>query len=173
MARIDRPAETPFSAALRLLARRPRAVAEVRRALSRKFTNENEIESAIARLRELGYLDDKKFALQYASFLASHRGFGRERVRVELKSRLVDYREIEGALDHAFEERPERDLLESALDKKLRTVRLPLTQRKFYSLAQSLMRLGFRSDDIMKVMHSRPELKPVSDDMEPGSGQSM
>lgn len=158
----------PLSAALRLLARRPHAVAEIRRALAKKFSNESQVEVAIARLRELGYLDDRKFAYQVASFLARTRAFGRERVRLELKSRLVDYGVIDEALDQAFAETPEKDLLERALDKKLRTLRLPLTQRKFYSLAQSLMRLGFRSDAIMKVMRSRPELKPRSDDAENG-----
>lgn len=153
----------PFSAALRLLARRSYAVGEMRRALARKFPNQPQIDAAVARLREAGYLDDRKFARQYASFLVRTRAFGRERVRVELKSKLVDYRVIDEALDSVFDENPEALLLEQALDKKLRAIRLPLTQRKFYALAQSLARLGFRADAIMKAMRSRPELKPVSD----------
>lgn len=162
MEKCSQPAPDAFSAALRLLSRRPHAVAEIRRALARKFKNEAEIDAAIARLRELGYLDDGKFARQYASYLARQRGFGRERIRLELKSRLVDYRTIDEALDQAFEEGSDRAQLERALEKKLRTLKLPLTRRKFYALAQSLARLGFRSDDIMSVMHSRPELKPQS-----------
>lgn len=153
----------PFSAALRLLARRPCAVAEIRRALIKKFPDESRVEAAIVRLRTLGYLDDRKFARQYASFLARNRAFGRERIRLKLKARLVDYRVIDEALDQAFEETSEQDLLDRALEKKLRTLRLPLTQRKFYALAQSLMRLGFRSNDIMKAMRARPELKPVAE----------
>lgn len=161
-----KPASDPFSAAIRLLARRPYAVGEMRRALARKFPDGAQVETAVARLREAGYLDDRKFARQYASFLVRHRAFGRERVRAELKSRLVDYRVIDEALDLAFEETSEQTLLEQALNKKLRTLRLPLTQRKFYALAQSLARLGFRSDAIMKAMRARPELKPVSDKIE-------
>ncbi|MGH9406506.1 MAG: regulatory protein RecX [Terriglobia bacterium] len=158
--------KNPFSTATRLLARRAYAVAELRRALSRKFPAESQVEAAISKLRQLGYLDDRQFARQYASFLVRTRSFGRERVRLELKARLVDYRFIDEALDHAFEERPENDLLERALDKKLRGLHPPLTQRKFYALAQSLARLGFRSDAIMKAMRARPELKPVSHDTE-------
>jgi regulatory protein len=154
----------PFSTALRLLARRPYAVAEIRRTLIKKYADESQVEAAIARLRASGYLDDERFALQYASFLARNRSFGRERIRLELKARLVDYRVIDEALEQAFEENSERDLLERALEKKLRTLRLPLTQRKFYALAQSLMRLGFRSDDIIKAMRARPGLKPVHEE---------
>lgn len=135
----------------------------MRRTLTRKFPDEAQIDAAIARLRETGYLDDHKFARQFASFLVRNRAFGRERVRLELKSRLVDYRFIEEAIEQAFEETTEQALLERALEKKLRTVRLPLTQRKFYSLAQSMARLGFRADAIMKAMRSRPELKPILD----------
>lgn len=156
----------PLSAALRLLARRPYAVGEMRRALARKFPHEAQIDAAVARLREAGYLDDRKFARQYASLLVRTRAFGRERVRAELKSKLVDYRVIDEALDSVFEESPESLLLEQALEKKLRAIRLPLTQRKYYALAQSLARLGFRADAIMKAMRARPELKPVSDRLE-------
>lgn len=160
------PPASPFSAAIRLLARRPYAVAEMRRALEKRFGEGDPVEEAIARLRELRYLDDQAFSRQYASFLARHRAFGRERIRHELKAKLVDYRTIDPALDQTFEETSERLLLERALEKKLRSIHLPLTRRKFYSLCQSLMRLGFRSNDIMKVMHSRPELKPVAEAVE-------
>lgn len=157
------PPPNPFSTAMRLLARRPYAVAELRRALEKRYGESSQVEEAIARLRELRYLDDQSFSRQYASFLARHRAFGRERIRHELKAKLVDYRTIDPALDQTFEETSERQLLERALEKKLRSVRFPLTRRKFYSLCQSLMRLGFRSNDIMKVMHSRPELAPVAE----------
>ncbi len=155
----------PLSVALRMLARRPYSIAEMRRALERKFGAGEAVASAIARLRELGLLDDKKFAEQHASSLARNRAFGRRRIQRELKAKLVDYRYIEPALDQAFEETSERTLLERALDKKLRPLRLPLTRSKVYALCQSLVRLGFRSDDIMKVVRARPELRPVADDL--------
>jgi len=69
-------------------------------------------------------------------------------------------------LDRAFEELSEQLVLEQALSKKLRRLRLPLTRSKLYALCQSLVRLGFRSDDIMKVVRARPELRPVEDSFE-------
>jgi len=149
-----------------MLARRPYAVAEMRRALRRKFGDIASVAKAIARLRELHLLDDRKFAEQYASSLARHRGFGRRRIERELKAKLVDYRTIEPALTQTFEENPEGELLGRALDKKARTLRLPLTPAKLHSLCQSLLRLGFRSGDIMKAVRARPELRPGADDVE-------
>ena len=156
------PAREPYSTALAMLARRPYSVAELRRTLERKCPGHSGIEDAIARLRGLGYLDDKKFAEQTASSLARNRAFGPHRIRRELKARLVDYRFIEPALEHAFEESDERELLARTIDKRLRTMKLPLTPRKLQSLCQSLLRRGFSSGDIMKAVRARSELRPVS-----------
>jgi len=156
----------PLSAALRMLARRPYSLAEMRRALEKKYADSNQVRDAITRLRELHYLDDKKFAEQYASSLARNRAYGRQRIRRELKAKLVDYRQIEPALAQAFEETSEQDLLEQTLEKKVRTLRLPLTRAKLAALCQSLLRRGFLGDDIMKAVRARPELNPVTDDVE-------
>lgn len=150
-----------------MLARRPYSVAELRRALLRKFGASENLDNAIARLRELGYLDDRKFAEQQAYSLARNKTFGPGRIRRELKAKLVDYQHIEAAVEHAYQGTSARDLLEHALTKKLRTIRLPLTRARFHSLCQSLIRLGFNSGDILKAVRSRPELKPVADDIEP------
>jgi len=136
----------------------------MRRALERKFVDSDQVRKAITRLRELHYLDDKKFAEHYASSLARNRAFGRQRIRRELKAKLVDYRQIEPALAQTFEETSERDLLEQTLEKKVRTLRLPLTRAKLAALCQSLLRRGFRADDIMKAVRARPELAPVADE---------
>jgi regulatory protein len=157
----------PLAAALRMLARRSYSVAELRRALEKKFGETQGVSDAIARLRQVGYLDDKKFAAQAASSLARNRALGGYRIRRELKARLVDHKYIDPAIDQAFEDTSERQLLESVLEKKLRTLKLPLTRTKLYSLCQSLMRRGFRSDDIMKAVRSRPELQPVAEQVDP------
>lgn len=149
-----------------MLARRGYSVAELRRALEKKLPGAASVPEAIARLRQLGYLDDRKFAEQYAASLARNRAFGRQRIRRELKAKLVDYRHIEPALQQAFEETGEQELLERTLEKKLRSLRLPLTPGKLSSLCQSLMRRGFRPGDIIKAVRSRPELKPVAEKVE-------
>lgn len=149
-----------------MLARRPYSVAELRRALERKFGATPGVSESLTRLRQLGYLDDKKFSEYYASFLARNRAFGRHRIRRELKAKLVNYRTIEPAVEQAFEETDERELLERTLQKKLRGLRLPLTPRKLHSLCRSLLRQGFPADAIMKAVRARPELKPVAEEVE-------
>jgi regulatory protein len=152
-----------------MLARRPYAVAELRRALERRFPGNPAIADALARLRELGYLDDKKFAEHYASSLVRNKSFGRYRVRRELKAKLVNFKYIDPAIQGAYEETDERKLLERVLERKIRTLRLPLTRSKLASLCQSLLRRGFAADAIMKSIRARPELKPVAEDADLGN----
>lgn len=149
-----------------MLARRPYSIAELRRALERKFPAQAGVAEGIARLRQLGYLDDKRFAEQFASSLARNRAFGRFRVRSELKAKLVNYKFIEPALQQAFEETDEQELLARVLAKKIRTLRQPVTIARLSALCHSLLRRGFRSGDIMKAVRSRPELRPVAADVD-------
>jgi regulatory protein len=150
-----------------MLARRPYSIVELRQALEKKCPQSGQVPAAIARLRELGYLDDRKFAEQYAYSLAQNRAFGPHRLRRELKAKLVNYREIEPAVERAYQETPAQTLLEQALAKKLRTLRLPLARARLHALCQSLLRLGFNAGDIIKAVRARPELAPVADEVEP------
>jgi regulatory protein len=159
------PQRTPFETAVAMLSRRPYSVAELRRALEKKFPDSPEVPNVLARLRELRYLDDAKFAESYASSLARVRNYGRHRIRRELKNKLVDYRVIDQAVENAFASVNERELLERTVDKKVRTLRKPFTRAKLASLCQSLIRRGFRADDIMRTIRSRPELTPVAENI--------
>jgi regulatory protein len=156
----------PFNAALQMLARRPYSLGEMRRGLERKFSAGPAVNQALARLRELGYLNDAKFAEQYAYSLAQNRAFGPARVRRELKAKLVNYKEIDPAIQQAYRDNPATQVLEQALAKKLRSLRLPLTRSRFHSLCQSLMRLGFNAGDVLKAVRSKPQLKPGADEVE-------
>jgi len=159
--------ENPFQLALRYLGTRAYSVAELKQKLRRKEIPAAEIDETVVRLKQLGFLDDRRLAEHYASWLTRNCAFGRFRVERELKARRVDPRAVEPAVDQAFRESDEKTLLERALDRKMRGLRLPLTRSRLFSLCNSLRRKGFRSDDIMKAVRARPELAPVADDVDP------
>jgi regulatory protein len=149
-----------------MLAVRAYSVAELKQKLRRKKFSEAAIDGAVARLKALGFIDDRRLAEHYASSLVRNRALGRFRVERELKARRVDPRTVQPALEKAFEEVDERSLLQKALDQKIRTLRLPLTRTRLASLCNSLRRRGFRSDDIIRAVRARPELSPVTDDLD-------
>src|SRR5438552_14289831 len=79
-----------FQRAVKLLAAKPRSIAELReRLLEWRQTNEETVEIVIARLREYGYLDDERFAVGYASSRVRQRPIGRERLKRDLMFKKV------------------------------------------------------------------------------------
>ena len=165
MARSSQTPAKPFTVALRLLAQRAYSLAQMRRTLTRRSDSPEAVEEAIIRLRQLGYLDDQKFAEQQAAALRRNRAFGPRRIIRELKAKGVNYNFIQAAVEHAFAEVREQEVLEQVLSKKVRNLRLPLTRSRLSSLCRSLLRQGFSGGDIMKAVHARPELRPVAEDI--------
>jgi regulatory protein len=90
--------------ALRMLARRARSQAEVRDALAGRGSNPSLTGKVLGRLRELGYIDDEKFAAEEAERLYG-RGFGSLRVHHQLLRLEIAERIVERVTPGAAEER--------------------------------------------------------------------
>lgn len=86
------------AAALELLSRQPRTRAEVRRRLERKGFDATSIEHAVARMTELGYLDDAAYAHTFVRDRLQTRGYGPRRIRAELLRRGLDAAIVTAAL---------------------------------------------------------------------------
>jgi len=128
----------------------------MREYLGRRAEDAEQISPVIARLREQNYLDDARYALEYARQHAQSRRQGRFRIARELRARGVPDRHIETALDSAFAETDEAALVRARLKRHLSHVRGALGQRKIASLYRSLLRAGFSSDII------RAELRGIT-----------
>jgi len=71
---------------VKLLAAKPRSVAELRERLLRvKGADETVVNTVISRLQEYGYLDDERFAFGYASYKVKQRPVGRRRLERDLR----------------------------------------------------------------------------------------
>jgi len=136
-----------YLSAQRALTRRAYSIHDMRAYLERRAENKDLIPAAIARLRELQYLDDARYALNFAhSRVRSHRG--RYRIARELRARGVSDTHIEAALDAVFSETDEASLVRARLKRRLAHLRGPLDQRKLASLYRSLLAAGFSADII-------------------------
>lgn len=85
--------------AMDLLAHRGRSRAELARALRETGFAETAIEDAVARLVELGYVDDDALAQAYVQGRFRVRGYGPGRLRQDLRQRGLPPEAIDGALD--------------------------------------------------------------------------
>jgi len=97
-------ASDPYLTALRLLSRQGRTEAELCRKLREKCFSEEHIAATVARCRELGYIDDQRYARERAgALLRSGRAAGC-RIEIDLRRRGIDSEIIAAALELAAAE---------------------------------------------------------------------
>jgi len=107
-----------LDAALRLLGVRQRSVFELAGKLKDKGFSGDDIDRAIERLKEAGYLDDEAFAKALASSRARNKSWGPAKIAQDLLKRGIDKETVRGAVALACPE--EEGLAKAALEKWLR-----------------------------------------------------
>ena len=112
--RSARPRPEARTAALGLLARRDLSEGEVRERLERREYAGPEVEEAVARLRDRGYLDDSALAKALAAGRAAGRLHGPNRVAAYLRKRLLPPDLIRAAIEEAFPGDAETELAKQA-----------------------------------------------------------
>ena len=144
-----------FERAIKLLTAKPRSVAELRERLQQgKNTNEEVVETVIARLREYGYLNDERFAFGYASYKVKQKPVGRRRLERDLKFKKVDSGVANEALEMVFAETPEEQLIDQAIAKRLRIRGKPKNRLEAKSLFDHLLRQGFEFELVSEKVRS-------------------
>lgn len=124
------------------------------------------VKPILARLREHKYLDDSRYANDFARSHAKLRRQGRFRIMRELRARGVPDAHIEAALESVFAETDEATLVRTRLQRRLSHLKGPLDQRKIASLYGSLLRAGFSSDVIraeLRVALAESKLAAAAD----------
>jgi regulatory protein len=141
-----------YAAALRALMRRAYSIHEMKEYLKRRAADESGVTVVIAHLREQGYLDDAKYARDYARLHANSRRQGKFRIARELRGRGVPDQHIDAALESVFAETDESALVRTRIKRKLDSIRGrsggAIDQKKIASLYRSLIAAGFPSDII-------------------------
>ncbi len=150
------------AAALDYIAYQARTEEEVRRKLTRKGFAEAAAEEAVARMQELGYLDDEGYARAYTRGRLAGRGHGPQRIRNDLRRRGVAPKTIDAVLDEVVEA---DDLRETALRHgRKRWLRLaseddPRKRRK--KLSDFLVRRGYGYDLVREIVETLEAEGPV------------
>lgn len=139
--------------ALGLLAHRPRAVAEVADRLGRAGFEADVVDTVLSRLADLGYLDDRAFALAYARSRAAGRGYGSRRIHAELRRRGIDEETARDAVQDLEAERdPFEDALAAGRRAWSRVAAEADARRRRSRLYGHLARRGFDPDTIGRVI---------------------
>ena len=115
--RSARPRPDARTAALGLLARRDLSEAEVRERLGQREYAEPEVEEAVGRLRDRGYLDDGALAKALAASRAAGRLHGPNRVADYLRRRRLPPDLVRSAVEEAFPGGAETELAKQAAER--------------------------------------------------------
>src|SRR2546423_15487553 len=97
-------AEALFEFAVKSLGARACSTGELRRKLVLRAERAGDVEDVIARLRDYGYLNDKRFAEGYAGARLENQGLGRSRVLRDLRQRKVRVTLATGAADSIYKQ---------------------------------------------------------------------
>ncbi len=139
--------ERTFQRAVKLLAAKPRSIAELReRLLEKVWTNEETVSIVIEKLKNYGYLNDEQFAYSYASSQLRQKPVGKGRIKRALALKKVESEAVETALEQVFNENSEDDLITRAIEKRTRLRGVPKDRNETKSLFDHLLRRGFSYD---------------------------
>ncbi len=144
--------------AFRLLSYRARSEKELRERLDKKGYSPEVVEKVIARLRELGIVDDEKLAREYveARIAVGHKG--KFRVKQELLKKGIDREKIEAALREAPSELEAAKMVVEHYLPRYRKLDPSTRMRRLYGL---LARRGFSAETVEQVLeqHRQTPLK--------------
>jgi len=141
-----------YTAAINGLARRAYSVYEMRMYLERRAEDKEVVKGVLDRLKQLDYLDDARYARQFVRMHSELRKQGPFRIARDLRARGVPDRHIEAALAERSSDANESALVRARLERRIKTLRGPLDDRRVASLYRSLLRAGFSADTIRREL---------------------
>ena len=140
-----------FIVALTLLSARELSESQLRARLTRRQHDPDEIDRAIARLKEDRTLDDRRVARALARMESAIKHRGRARVIQKIRQAGISSAIAEEAVKEVFEDVDESDLLNRALERRLRgkTPR-ELDEKARARIVRGLMAQGFSLESILR-----------------------
>src|SRR5258706_3885197 len=162
----ERSRERTMNRAVKLLAAKPRSVRELsERLLEKVWTDEEIVGSVIEKLKEYKYLDDEQFARDLAESKLRQKPQGKRRLQQTMSQKKLDKETVENAIAEAFEKLPEDDLIDLAIEKRLRLKGKPETREDTKKFYDHLLRQGFGYDLIREKMSAVARTDHSSDDL--------
>jgi regulatory protein len=128
------------------------------------------VDGVLARLKELGYLNDKRFAEGFATARLSNDKLGSTRVIHDLRRRRVASSLAESTVRKTYEDVDEIALIEDWIRRKYRMTErdgLFSEEKDLAAAYRRLARAGFRSGEIIRVLKRFAKNPELMDAFEP------
>lgn len=164
-------AEGLWQYALRALGRRAHSIAELRQKLLARAQCASDVAGILTRLKQSGYLDDRRYAEGFAASRLDNQGFGKRRVLSDLRRRRVAPPVAERAVQEAYQGVDEIQLIEDFLRRKFRHAPLKVYLAEPKNLAAAYRRLrgaGFSPGNALRVLKRYAREPELLDSIEEG-----
>jgi len=156
--------------ALKVLAGRAISSGEMREKLRRRAARAGEVDELAGRLKDLGYLNDKRYAEAFAAARLSNDKLGRVRVIQQLRQRRVAPALAEGAVKSVYSAVDEQSLIDEWIRRKYRLAEREGLFEDGKDLAKAYARLrraGFPTGQIVRALKRFARDPDLLDNFEP------
>jgi regulatory protein len=142
--------EELFEYAVKSLGARAYSTGDLKSKLRMRAANPPDADAVIDRLKDIGYLNDQRFAEGYATARVENEGFGRMRVLTDLRAHRVSGDLADQAVEQALGGRSEAELIDAFIERRMHT---PIEDDKKLAAAyRKLRRAGFTSGPILAAL---------------------
>jgi len=141
--------------AVRALGGRAHSTGELREKLRRRAERAEDVDVVLGKLKDIGYLDDRRFAESYSAARLENQGLGKMRVLRDLRQRRIAPQLAEQAIEKTYQDTDEGALIEEFLKKKYRGKKLGEFLGEEKNLAAAYRRLryaGFAAGASIRVL---------------------
>ena len=169
------PLEELMEYAGRTLASRAQSSGELRVKLRRRAERKEDVDVVLGRLKDSGYLNDKRFAESFASWRKENNSFGKTRVMRDLMARRVAPAVAKQAAETAYKSVDEIALIEKFLERKYRGKDLGALLQEEKNLASAYRKLrtaGFGMGNAIRVLKRYAAEAEKLEEMEDGTLES-
>jgi regulatory protein len=156
--------------ALRILSGRAYSIGELREKLRRRAQRAADIEEILARLKDIGYLDDRRFAEGFATARLAGDGLGASRVARDLRRRRVAPALAERTIARVYQDVDEEALITDFIRRKYRMAEregLFQTPNELAAAYRRLLHAGFRPGAVLGVLKRFARNPELLDSFEP------
>ena len=150
---------------------RAHSTGELRRKLIQKAEKPGDVEETISRLRDYGYLNDRRFAENFAGARLENQGLGKSRVLRDLRERKVSSDLAERVVAQAYQGVDEMELIDAFIRRKIHT-KAPLAEalddpKQLASAYRRLIRAGFSTGAVIRALKRIAKSQDLLDTFEP------
>jgi regulatory protein len=141
--------------ALKSAGAKAQSTGQMRTRLRQRALHAEDVEATLEKLKEYGFLNDRRYAESFASARLENDGFGRQRALRDLAQRKVSPAIAESAVEQTYTGTDEISLIEAFIRRRYRNADREKLFQQDKDLASAFRRLrmaGFQSGNIVKVL---------------------